>query len=153
MPERSESEPHELTLSERTILDWLLRGDEPQLEALREQVLQGSVRDRTYTGVGFFTHFSVPPSVRRTEPAAFDLSDVAIELAGLEHGAGVVLFVANGALDVLECYTFGGEAWPEDAQITQVHYLKSIERSPGSYQLEPVAVRDPASLLRLLHRY
>jgi hypothetical protein len=102
------------------------------------------VTERGFTGVGFFTHFSVPPNAPRTEPTAFDLSDIAIELAGLEHGAGIVLFVGNGVLDVLECYAFGGEAWPENPQITQVHYLKSIERSPGSYQLEPVEVRDPA---------
>jgi hypothetical protein len=72
--------------------------------------------------------------------------------SGLEHGAGIVLFLVDGALEVLECYTFGGEAWPADAQIKQVHYLKSTERSPGSYQLDQDAARDTPSLLRMLHR-
>jgi hypothetical protein len=39
------------------------------------------------------------------------LSDVAAEIDGAQHGAGFVLFIEDGMLDVLEGFTYD-EPWP-----------------------------------------
>ena len=39
------------------------------------------------------------------------LDDVTVEIEGLRHGAGFVLFLGDGLLDMLEGYSYG-EPWP-----------------------------------------
>lgn len=66
------------------------------------------------TGVGFFTHLDVPnlelrvPLTDRTV-----ISDVIGEIAGLQHGAGFVLYIVDGRMQLLEGYTYD-EPWPKE---------------------------------------
>jgi hypothetical protein len=111
---------------ERAVLSLLLQGSDPVLIGLRAQWEAASVRQRELSGVGFFTHFDLPENVRKVTPADFELSDVYLELEGLEHGAGVVLFVRGGVLEMLEGLTFD-EPWPNPPRI----------RSMGTWCVRP----------------
>src|SRR5256885_15953729 len=92
----------------------LLEGDSPVLTALRRQLTVAAVRERELTGVGFFTSFKVPPNASRAPvPSNFaPFGDVGADIEGLRHGAGFLLFLKDGYLDMLEGYTYG-EPWPD----------------------------------------
>jgi hypothetical protein len=123
---------------ERAVLSLLLQGADPVLVGLRAQWAATSVTQRELSGVGFFTHFDVPESVRKVTPPDFELSDVYLELEGLEHGAGVVLFVRGGVIDVLEGFTFD-EPWPDQPIVRSIGYLVGAPGKPQ--QLIPSEAR------------
>jgi hypothetical protein len=66
-------------------LEMLLAGDKPELALLRAQLNAATVASRNYTGVGFFTRFSVPAELPRVRERRLVLSDLYAEVAGLEH--------------------------------------------------------------------
>jgi hypothetical protein len=111
-----------LTALERAVLNALLAGEHPSLEALRAQLRTGCVRKRELTGCGFLTELEVD---RRLAPARvlpeLRLGDVDARIAGLEHGAGFVLLVKEGYLDVLEGYSYD-EPWPALADEFSLSY-------------------------------
>jgi len=112
---------------ERQAMDYLLRGDTPLLETLRQQLAVATVAAREFTGVGFFTQFDVPPTVPRAPSARrVIIGDVYAEVSGLQHGAGFVLFVEDGALQTLECH-ITEDAWPSDATLLRLYYMKPRE--------------------------
>jgi len=101
---------------EHAVLDMLLSGsgDDPVLAVLREQASAARLARRERTGVGFFCSFEVPseaPTI--VEHPNFEISDVEAELEGLKHGAGFVLFVRDGRLDMLEGFSYD-EPWPTE---------------------------------------
>jgi len=103
-----------MTLSEfeRGVLEKLLEGENPVLVALRLQLDFVTVKDREWTGVGFYTSLHVldgaaaAPELARTHVGA----GVHAEIPGVEHGAGFVLWIRDGFLDCLEGYCYD-ETW------------------------------------------
>jgi hypothetical protein len=130
---------------EKRTMDLLLKGDHPFLATLREQYHGSTVRQRDFSGVGFFTFFDVPSHSVRTAPLNFELGDVGLELSGVDHGVGVVLFVRGGYLSFLEGFTYD-EPWP--ASTVGIHYLRSTSSDGGSF--EPSTSRDSERLQREL---
>jgi hypothetical protein len=129
-----------MTALESTILAALLAGDRHDLGVLREQIRSLTVRDREYTGVGFFTYFTVPPDTARlVDRSRLVISDVGADIEQLEHGAGFLLFVEDGAVDCLEGFTYD-EPWPPDAIVRRWYYLR--HRSSASAELIETADRD-----------
>jgi hypothetical protein len=96
------------------VLDELLDRPGEPFTTLRDQLAHASVAAREFTGVGFFTRFSISTDapVRRDLPST-ELGDVGARIAGLEHGAGFVLFVRDGVISQLEGYTYGDTPWPD----------------------------------------
>ncbi|MEA2654171.1 MAG: hypothetical protein QOI37_1398 [Chloroflexota bacterium] len=114
LPDLGAANANGLTPLEQEVIATLLRPEHPVFAALRAQFATCSVRDRRFTGVGFFTKLVVSPEAPRapvTGPRLI-LDDVEVSVHGLRHGGGFVLFVADGRLDSLEGYTFG-EPWPQ----------------------------------------
>jgi hypothetical protein len=115
------------------VLEKLLTGELPILEALRAQARIGRVEERSMTGVGFFTTFAVPTEAPPVQ-GSFQLGDVLSRIEGLSHGAGFVLWVKNGVLDMLEGYTFD-EPWPEQIGDFSLEYIddrqKDLQRLRG----------------------
>ena len=110
---------NELTDLERAVLLRFLEGDDPLLHALRDQVAVAEVREREFTGVGFFTYFFLRPGAHRVslpDGVVYPplIGEVDLQSENLRHGAGFVLFVKGGQLHLLEGYTKAGEAWPDD---------------------------------------
>ncbi len=111
-------EAKSLTQLERDVLDWILRGDDPMHNALRQQITVASVSDRRFTGVGFYVDFAIPDDVPRLDESvgtkpnfAFGNVGAIFEDANVE--VGFVLFVRDGRIHTLEGYTYGNDAWPE----------------------------------------
>jgi predicted transcriptional regulator len=46
------------------------------------------------------------------------------EVSGLNHGAGFLLFVKDGTLDVLECFIHE-DSWPADAALHRLYYVRA----------------------------
>ncbi len=101
----------ELTDLEQAVLGKLLEGDNTVLATLREQAGRARLTKRENTGAGFYCDIEVDgdaPTVR----GDFHLGDVQAEIRGLDHGAGFVLFVRDGRINMLEGYTYD-EPWPD----------------------------------------
>lgn len=102
---------------ESSVLEALLAGDHPVLVALRAQVPHLSVKNREVSRAGCFTEFALsdgaPAAPTRSERLVF--GDVQAMIYGLTLGAGFVLYVNNGFIDLLEGYTFD-EPWPENLE-------------------------------------
>src|ERR1700686_78288 len=109
---------------ERQVTTFLLDGDHPVLAVLREQAALARVATRDLTGVGFFTHFDAPSTAPRLlSPSSIVIADGCADGAGLEAGAGFLLFIDGGAISTLECFTFSG-AWPVEAQLIRLYYVR-----------------------------
>ena len=110
------------------------------MEVLREQFAVAAVSSREYTGVGFCTHFTIPDIARRLAFARrVVIGDVYADVAGLQHGAGFLIFVEHGMLDMLECFIVE-DAWPGQACIRRLYYLHPKEL--GSPSLVEAVQRD-----------
>lgn len=105
---------------EDAVLRMLLAGKHPTLAQLRRQFDAATVTSREQTGAGFFTHFSVPASLR-VQRDELCLEDVRGAIVGLENGAGFILFITNGVIDVLEGYSYG-EDWPSEVASFTLSY-------------------------------
>jgi hypothetical protein len=114
---------------EGVVIDWLLAEDDPVLEKLRSQFASANVQEREFTGVGVFVTLSVPASAPKVDPPNLTIGDLALEIEDVRNGAGVVLFVNDGLLDLLEIYTYD-DPWPEDVKLISINYL--VQGSPSS---------------------
>jgi hypothetical protein len=101
----------ELTELERAVLDKLLSGEHPVLNALRPQLEECRASSRKMTGCGFFTHLDVGDT-RAAGDVKLIFGDVSAEIEGMAHGAGFVLFVEHGRLSMLEGYSYD-DPWPD----------------------------------------
>jgi hypothetical protein len=111
----------DLTPLERAVIEALVSRDEPGYGELRQQLRSCRVSRREMTGVGFYAKVEVDPNA---PPAPASVGnplghghdfpdDVYADLEGLQHGAGFVLWLANGQLETLEGFTYG-EPWPSE---------------------------------------
>ena len=98
---------------ELAVLGKLLDGDHPLLTALRRQLPELGVTERKLTGVGFFTTFSMTDERLLVEvpPGASPFGDVEATIPGMQHGAGFLLWLKRGRIDMLEGYSYD-EPWP-----------------------------------------
>jgi hypothetical protein len=92
---------------EMAVMSFLLAGADPVLAILREQFHHAELLSREFTGVGFYTNFTVPVDMQRLPGTpSFFFGDVEAAVPALQHGAGFLLRVTDGALDFLEGYTY-----------------------------------------------
>ena len=118
-----------LTALESQVIQMLLSGDDEALLVLREQAQQATVSSREITGVGFFTEFTIPPEAPRINGCpTFTLCDVNGSATNVRHGLGFVLFVTDGALEMLEGYTYD-EPWPDEISGLALMYSTGESRN------------------------
>jgi len=115
-----------LTLLESEAMEWLLQGDEPVLEALRQQFSLARILSRELTGYGFYLNFEIPPGVKGLDELhvkpRFYLGDVEAHVDSLERVVGFLLWIKNGKLDFLEGHTID-ERWPTQITKFEMRYL------------------------------
>jgi len=103
-----------LTPFEHDAIATILSGDHPVLYALRTQLAKCGVSEREFTGVGFFTSLAVPSDVPSAPVSKrLALGNVHVPMEGVAHGLGLVLFVEEGRLAILEGFTYDGP-WPDE---------------------------------------
>lgn len=68
------------------------------------------VLSREFAGVGSYTTFMSPAAVQGLDGTPIHLP-IPINMPGVRHGMGAVLFFKEGRPDTLETYTFGNEKW------------------------------------------
>lgn len=97
---------------ERAVVGMLLDKPGEPFDTIRQQLWHATISARRFTGVGFFTDFTVAPDapVRRDLPDA-TIGDVRADFPGLQHGAGFLLFIRDGVVTMLEGFTYD-EPWP-----------------------------------------
>lgn len=110
----------ELTPLEKAALDMLVSRDEPGYGALRRQAKNCHAVSREMTGAGFFTKLRVKVDCPEAPGAvgnplgqghAFAAEPFA-ELEGLDGGAGFVLWLEDGVIDMLEGFSYL-TGWPD----------------------------------------
>lgn len=113
-----------LTPLERRVMEMLLAGGDAAFATLRTQLAACSVLSREMTGVGFFTTFKVPrASPKVANCKSFKFGDVTAKFPGLQRGAGFLLYIKSGTLELLEGYTYD-EPWPQEIAEFEVVYDK-----------------------------
>ena len=121
-----------LTLLENQVIRMLLAGDDEALAVLRQQIDHAKVSSRRMTGVGFYTDFIIPPEVARiVDLPSFKLGDVNGTAANVMNGLGFLLYVTDGALSMLEGYTYD-EPWPNELQGLVLTYSGGQSRNVES---------------------
>jgi hypothetical protein len=99
---------------------------------------------RTLTGTGFYTNFllthSAPTAPVRQSRAAF--GDVGATIAGLQYGAGFLLWLKDGRIHQLEGYSYE-EKWPEHIESFNLEYFDS-SRTKFMAELTKIARLDSA---------
>ncbi|HSS96910.1 MAG TPA: hypothetical protein VLK33_07770 [Terriglobales bacterium] len=84
------------------------------MSLLRQQAKYAKVCSRKMTGVGFFTNFEIPADLPRLkEHTNLKLGDVNGIADNIKHGLGFLLHVTDGALAMLEGYTYD-DPWPDE---------------------------------------
>lgn len=116
-----------LSLLEKAVLEKILFGDLPEMIKLRRQIEQCAVVKRELTGFGFYTTFSVSENIPRSPGFDTKLGDVVGQIEGLCYGAGFLLYIADGIIDMLEGYSYD-EPWPLSFNKFQLKYTKGEER-------------------------
>jgi hypothetical protein len=117
----------QLTALESAVVEKLLQKHPAFADGVREQLSHAIVSSRDYSGVGFFTNFAIPQGAPvRRELGDAELGGVGAEIGGIEHGAGFILFIRDGAISLLEGYTHGDAKWPENIRefrVYEEHYI------------------------------
>ena len=114
----------ELTTLESKVMKMLLSDGDEVLAGLRRQFAACKVVNREATGAGFFTTFHVPSTMARVAGGkSFKFGDVNATVVGLQHGAGFVLYVNEGILEMLEGYSYD-EPWPNEVTSFELTYNK-----------------------------
>jgi hypothetical protein len=113
-----------LTPLEHAALEMSLAGDDPRFDPLRKQLQVCHVKAREFSGVGFFSDFSVPDDTPRADlpSGTTHLSGPLVEMDGLEHGGGFELGITDGVLDYLEAYCYD-EPWPDTEGAFTLRYF------------------------------
>jgi hypothetical protein len=127
-PYRNGIQMSKLTILEDQVLQMLLRGEDEVVSVLRLQASHADASSRKMTGVGFFTNFEISADVPRVKTClTFKLGDVNGTADNLKHGLGFLLYVANGALSMLEGYTYD-EPWPDEVHGLVLTYSTGQDR-------------------------
>ena len=98
---------------EKDIFKWLAENTEDY--RLREQLLRASLKNRKYTGAGFFVKLSVPADTPRITEDIGDINAIPgpfIDSSSLESGADTALFIKDGIAKALEIFAYG-DSFPE----------------------------------------
>lgn len=115
-----------LNLLEKKIIEAILKYEDKKIsKKLYEQYNVAKVKERKYTGTGFFTYFYIKDNIKDIflSNESMQLGGIHAEVKGLKNGAGFVLYIENGRLKTLEGYTYN-ESWPEQAQISKLFVIK-----------------------------
>ena len=117
----------DLSIIEKAVLEKLLDGSLPLLVQLRKQLTRCIVAKREFTGFGFYAIFDVPDDVRPITGFDIKFGDVVAEIPELPSGAGFLLYIKDGVLDMLEGFSYD-EPWPSSIDRYNLNYMNGEKR-------------------------
>ena len=124
---------------EKTVMNMLLEGSDARLEILRKQYLSSKIIKQEFTGGrGFFTTFDVSIKMS-TESFNGRIDDVYAKITdnmgGVIEGEYLffILYVTNGKIDTLECFTTTTYDWDYNYDNAIIEYCYNEHRE---YELE-----------------
>lgn len=99
-----------LSLFELAAVECALRQHVPHL---LNHVGRIRVEKRKHTGHGMYVYFRYAEAMEETigDSRSFG-SSIFATVKGLEHGAGILLYLENGLISMLEIFSHGGEQMP-----------------------------------------
>lgn len=114
----------ELLLLEKDVIRWILDGQDPVLESLRQQFSVATIGPREKTGVGIYLNLEIPITTRGVDAlfgtrSRFCIGDVGAKIGAHHQEVGFLLWILEGRLSFLEGYSYGSEQWPEE--LTEYH--------------------------------
>lgn len=107
---------------EKIVMNKLLAGEDRILLLLKKQYLDSKVLSRQFTGCGFFTEFTVPESMQYDNTINGRIDDVKAKI--LNHNDEYlffILYIENGKIDTLECFTTM-DIWYDDYNVDVEYY-------------------------------
>lgn len=114
---------------EKNVMELLLAGEDDIFVKMREQYRVATIASREFTGVGFFTRFSIPQSGDLClDTNEFYFGDVDGRINGQEGAVGFVLFVRDGYIFALEGYTSAVDQWPDSYEQIDLYYDSGDKR-------------------------
>lgn len=124
---------------EKEVMKMLLDGNNEVLKSLRIQYEDAQIVNRQLSQKGFFTNFNINRDEQRLEgKKSFQLGDVVGQLNNVKDGVGFVLFIKDGAITMLEGFTYGNENWPETILNYELCYLngnlRDIEKIKAKWE-------------------
>ncbi|TWT43548.1 hypothetical protein KOR42_44280 [Thalassoglobus neptunius] len=91
------------------VMEWLVEGDIPVLDRLREEFEACEEMKIEETAVGFYVRFLLRGNpIALASDSDFTLGDVVAVDPSRKLAMGFILFVKQGCIELLEGYTFGG---------------------------------------------
>ena len=142
------NQPTDLAMLEKEVMKMLLHDENACLNILYQQYLVSQVTTHNLTKVGFFITFIVPYNIQRVNDTSFTFGDVVAEMDGLKHGAGFVLFVKHGAINMLEGYTYN-ESWPSEIVNLRLSYVKDKRDLSSLPTTPPEPLNKPLTTFHL----
>jgi len=123
----------EFTELEHAAVEQILTMSLAGIDAVRRQFEASRVVKREYTGVGFYTDISVPPSIPRI-PDDQELREHLIAGARVRSAPGELilfqLWITGGYLSCLEATTTKGLSWPDEQEM-EVVPIRFREKGEG----------------------
>ena len=111
---------------ERIVMFKILEEENETNALLRVQYESAKIIKREFTGAGFFTHFSIPKTIRRAPAGTeYGYGDVVASFDGSDFCYGFVLFIKEGLISSLEGYTCT-DSWPENIQTYELKHAWEV---------------------------
>ena len=104
---------------ERAVMNKFLEVKSPEKKILLQQYQKTKVENRWFSGVGFFTTFSVPEGVAHLSRSTH-ITGVSGKVN--DTAVGFMLLIKDGILKFLEGYTFGNDPWPDKITSYELRY-------------------------------
>ena len=108
---------------EQKVMQMLLAGEGQSLKSLRSQYNQSNIKSRDFTGVGFFTDYSVEDDGLKIGHINTQIGSVYGDYNNI-GAVGFLLFIRDGWIDFLEGYTMGIDEWPDSYENIHLKYVK-----------------------------
>jgi len=95
--------------------------------AFRDQVAAAKVVDRINTIHGFYTRVEVDRAACR--PLRISCNGAAVEVNGLEHGMGILLWDTDGFLETVEGFGYGDDDL-EGVDLAELEFIRLTQLMP-----------------------
>ncbi len=92
-------------------------------QIFRNQFFHSRLKERKFTGVGFFTEFVIEEGMAINNKLSSPIGNIGANIKDLQHGAGFALFLKNGYIHTLEGFAYD-EPWPENISQFELFEIK-----------------------------